>query len=126
MLNGSHSLIAYLGQLAGYTYIADAVAAPAIRAAADGLMTVDVPPDLDVPDGFDLDRYRGDLLARYANPALYYRTAQVAMDGSQKLAVRLWATSADRRAAGQTPVFAALGLAAWMRVVSARRAEDGD
>ncbi|HET9102630.1 MAG TPA: mannitol dehydrogenase family protein [Solirubrobacteraceae bacterium] len=125
MLNGSHSLIAYLGQLSGHAYVADAVAAAGIRAAAEGLMTVDVPPDLDVPDGFDLDHYRGELLARFANPALHYRTAQVAMDGSQKLPMRLWATSADRRAAGQTPVFAALGLAAWMRVVSARLAEDG-
>ena len=47
------------------------------------------------------------------------------MDGSQKLPQRLLGTIRDRRATGAEPRFAALGVAAWMRFVSARRS-DGD
>jgi fructuronate reductase len=32
MLNGSHSTIAYLGYLSGFTYVSEAIAHPAIRA----------------------------------------------------------------------------------------------
>jgi fructuronate reductase len=61
---------------------------------------------------------------RFANPALGYTTLQVAMDGSQKLPQRLLGTIADRRAAGDRPVWALLVLAAWMRFVRGR-ADDG-
>ena len=47
------------------------------------------------------------------------------MDGSQKLPMRLLGTIADRRRAGAEPVAASLGVAAWMRFVSARRSDSG-
>jgi fructuronate reductase len=125
MLNGSHSLLAYLGQLADCELVSDAVADDGLRAAATGLMASDVAPTLNVPDGVDLAGYQHDLLARFANPALRHRTAQIAMDGSQKLPQRLLGTIRDRRRAGAEPALAALGVAAWMRYVSARRSDSG-
>jgi fructuronate reductase len=47
------------------------------------------------------------------------------MDGSQKLPQRLLDTIRDRRRAGAEPRAAALGVAAWMRFVSARRTDAG-
>ncbi|HEY2440144.1 MAG TPA: mannitol dehydrogenase family protein [Solirubrobacteraceae bacterium] len=126
LLNGSHSTIAYLGALAGCELIADAVApgtpfAPLIRR----LMADDVAPTLRVPAGFDLDAYEDEVVERFANPALRYRTLQVASDGSQKLPQRLLATALDRRRTGALPGLAALGVAAWMRFVSVRCSDAG-
>jgi len=47
------------------------------------------------------------------------------VDGSQKLPQRLLATVLDRRAASAEAALATLGLAAWMRFVSARRSDAG-
>jgi fructuronate reductase len=125
MLNGSHSMLAYLGVLADYELVSDAVRSDGLRAAVAGLMAVDVPPTLVLPDGFDLDAYQRELMRRYANPALRHRTAQITMDGSQKLPQRLLGTVRDRRQAGAEPTLAALAVAAWMRFVSVRRSDSG-
>ena len=125
MLNGSHSMLAYLGVLADRELVSDAVGSEALRAGVAGLMHVDVPPTLVLPTGLDLDAYERDLMRRYANPALRHRTQQITMDGSQKLPQRLLGTVRDRRRAGAEPRFAALAVAAWMRFVSARRSDSG-
>lgn len=117
MLNGSHSTMAYLGYLAGYQYVSEAVADPAIHKLIHGLMTEEVMPTLPMPRA-DLERYRDQLLERFANPALKHRTWQIAMDGSQKLPQRLLGTIRDRLAKGQGIDRLALGVAAWMRYVT--------
>jgi fructuronate reductase len=117
MLNGSHSTMAYLGYLAGYQYVSDAVADPAIHQLIHGLMADEVMPTLPMPRA-DLERYRDRLLERFANPALKHRTWQIAMDGSQKLPQRLLGTIRDRLAKGQGIERLALGVAAWMRYVT--------
>ncbi len=124
MLNGGHSTIAYLGALAGYEFVADAVGGP-LLAVVRGLMSGEVAPTLEVPEGFDLAAYQEDLLRRFANRALRHRTLQIAMDGSQKLPQRLLATVLDRRSAGAEATLATLGVAGWMRFVSARRSDAG-
>jgi fructuronate reductase len=114
MLNGSHSTMAYLGYLAGYQYVNEAIADPAIRTLIHGLMTEEAMPTLPM-DKAELGRYRDQLLDRFANPALKHRTWQIAMDGSQKLPQRLLGTISDRLAANQPITRLALGVAAWMR-----------
>ncbi len=126
MLNGAHSALAYLGALAGCDTIATTMAHDAFADVAQRLMHDDARPTLDPPPaGIDLDEYEQQLLDRFANPALRHRTVQIAMDGSQKLPQRLLATLRDRRAAGESPRWAALAVAAWMRWVWADRADDG-
>jgi fructuronate reductase len=125
LLNGPHSALAYLGALAGHEHVSDAMADPRFAAFTRGLMDVDVTPTLAVPDGFDLGRYREELLERFANPALRHRTTQIAMDGSQKLPQRLLGTIRDRRAAGAEPRHAVLAVAAWMRFVSTGASDAG-
>jgi fructuronate reductase len=117
MLNGSHSTLAYLGYLAGYQYVSDAIGDPVFRNLIHGLMTEEVIPTLSQPEA-DLETYRDALLARFANPALKHRTWQIAMDGSQKLPQRLLGTIRERLAQGAVPRRAALGVAAWMRYVT--------
>lgn len=118
LLNGSHSALAYLGGLAGYELVSDACASGDFRRFVRDFMDVDVTPTLRAPTGFDLTGYKASLLERFANPALRHRTAQIAMDGSQKLPYRLLSTVRSRLAQGQEPRHASLAVAAWMRYLS--------
>ncbi len=125
VVNGAHSALAYLGGLAGHEYIATAAADPDLAGYVTRLLAEDVAPSLEPPAGVDLAAYQERQLPRFANPALRHRTAQVAMDGSQKLPQRLLGTIRDRYAAGAEPVWAALAVAAWMRHVATGLAGDG-
>ena len=118
LLNGAHSCLAYLGYLAGYETVSDAMADPNMAAYIRRLMDDEATPTLDVPPGTDLTAYKDALIERFRNPALKHRTWQIAMDGSQKLPQRLLGTVRDRLAAGQPIDGLALGIAAWMRYVS--------
>ena len=117
LLNGAHSMLAYLG--AGFTYVSDAI--DVLGDPVRRYMDEDASPTLDVPPGFDLEAYKSSLLERFANPALRHRIAQIAMDGSQKLPQRLLGVVRDRLAAGAEPRWAALAVAAWMRHVQTAR-----
>jgi fructuronate reductase len=123
LLNGSHSSIAYLGQLAGWNTIADVISQPELAAHIAALMN-EIATTLRLPASVDPAAYRTALLTRFANPALRHRTAQIAMDGSQKLPQRLFAPALDRIAAGQAAPRIALGVAAWLRFLQGK-ADDG-
>ena len=83
MLNGSHSLIAYAGCLAGYKTIAEAIADQRIARLVKRYMLQEALPTLQ-PVDIDLEVYAQSLLDRFANASLKHQTIQVAMDGSQK------------------------------------------
>ena len=116
-LNGTHSILAYLGYLAGYETIAETVADPAFAKLINALWASEITPTVPQPEGEDLSAYCAALLTRYQNPAIRHRTWQIAMDGSQKLPQRLLATAADNLAAGRDIPGLALGVAGWMRYV---------
>ncbi len=115
LLNGSHSALAYLGALAGYERIDQAIAEPDFALLVRRLMDEEVTSTLESPPGVDLAAYKATLIARFANPALGHRTRQVAMDGTQKLPLRLLPAIRARLNAGQRVRFLALVVAAWMR-----------
>jgi fructuronate reductase len=114
LLNGSHSALAYLGFLGGHETIGDCVADPVYRRFVQGLWADEIIPVTPTPAGTDLQAYAASLLARYDNPAIRHRTAQIAMDGSQKLPQRLLGTIRDRLARGLPFPRLALAVAAWM------------
>jgi fructuronate reductase len=117
MLNGSHSTLAYLGYLAGYKFVSEAISDTSFHTLVTKFMTEEVMGTLPKDLG-DLGAYRDALLHRFANPALKHRTWQIAMDGSQKLPQRLLGTIRDRLAHDRSMARAALGVAAWMRYVT--------
>ena len=123
MLNGSHSAIAYLGQLVGWRRVSDAIADRSLAAFIEGLMR-EAAATLPTPPQVDLAAYGRALIARFANPALKHQTAQIARDGSQKLPMRLFAIAAARGAQGLTSPHVALAVAAWLRFLRGC-AEDG-
>jgi fructuronate reductase len=115
LLNGAHSAIAYLGVQAGWATVDVAMAQPALARFVEALLRDEVAPTL-APSlaGTDVGAYVGQLLQRFANPALGHRTLQIAMDGSQKLPQRWLNTVRDRLAAGAPIERLALALAAWV------------
>jgi fructuronate reductase len=118
LLNGSHSMLAYLGCLAGYETVSDVMAdANFARLVAD-LMEKESAPTLDASRTGDLTPYIRELIARFRNPALRHSTRQIAMDGSQKLPQRLLGTIRARLAQGAPIERLAFGVAAWMRYVT--------
>jgi fructuronate reductase len=64
--------------------------------------------------GVDLAVYREQLIARFANPAIAHRTAQIAMDGSQKLPQRIFMPAMDAIAAGGDADAFAYVTALWL------------
>jgi len=114
MLNGSHSLLAYVGLLAGHETVFDAISDGALAHFIERYMTEEAAPTLDLPVGIDLSVYAHDLKARFANDSLQHRLRQIAMDGSQKLPQR-WLLGAQQLLDdGRGLTCTALGIAAWI------------
>jgi fructuronate reductase len=124
LLNGAHSSLAYLGSLLGIETVADAMRHPILAGFVDVLMRDDILPSLALPRGLDGSRYVDAIRARFANPAVHHRLAQIAWDGSQKLPVRLFGTISDALAAGRPIGRLCLPVAAWMHFVR-RQARTG-
>jgi fructuronate reductase len=114
LLNGAHSMLAYLGALAGHKYVHQVIALPQYQALIDQLWD-EVETTLPQTRGLDIPAYRARLLDRFANAALQHRTAQIAMDGSQKLPQRIVAPLRERLARGLESPVLTLAIAAWMR-----------
>ncbi|RBI69648.1 mannitol dehydrogenase family protein [Vreelandella sulfidaeris] len=114
MLNGSHSLLAYLGALAGIETVYEGVNNAELRSLLRRYMLEEAAPTLEMPEGIDLDAYADSLLARFANDSLRHRLQQIAMDGSQKLPQRWLSGALERSTAGQASPCVALGVATWI------------
>jgi fructuronate reductase len=117
-VNAAHSLIAYLGLLAGLETIADAVAREWIEAAARAFLEREMAPSLIVPDGVDITQYLDDVIERFRNPRLRYACAQVASDGSLKLPNRVGRALDCTLAAGRDCTLTALLFAAYLAVMT--------
>lgn len=125
LLNGSHSALAYLGSLAGFRFVHQAIEDADFGAFIVYLMRSELAPTLDPVPSLDLAAYRVALLNRFANPALAHRLLQIAMDGSQKLPQRLLEPAAIRLRSDQSMQGIALVVAAWMRFATGRGENGG-
>jgi fructuronate reductase len=117
LLNGSHSLLAYLGLLTGRSLIAEAVTDPLIAEAAWQLGE-EYLPTLHIPDELDIGAYRKGLFERFRNHRLGHRTTQVGSDGSLKLAQRVPEAALWHLDRGHTPSALALLVAAWIQCLA--------
>lgn len=112
LLNGAHSLLAYVGSSRGLTTVAAAISDATCRDWVQQWWD-EASIGLDLP-GETLLAYRAQLLERWANPRIEHRLAQIAADGSQKLPVRVLPVLRLRRAAGDLPIVSVTIIAAWI------------
>ncbi|WP_415919073.1 mannitol dehydrogenase family protein [Tateyamaria sp. SN6-1] len=115
MLNGAHSYLAYAGTLAGHVFVHEAVADPVLRHGAAALMAEAAETLPDAVRGQAAD-YARALLRRFDNPNLHHRLRQIAMDGSQKMPIRIAQTIVARH--GPSPALQA-AVTAWIDFVRA-------
>lgn len=87
MLNGSHSFLAYNGSLAGYEFIYQCMQNVRLKQVTKKLM-LEQSTSLKKGLSVDINSYIDLLLQRFSNQNIKHKTAQIAMDGSQKLPQR--------------------------------------
>lgn len=123
MLNGSHSMLAYSGYLAGHVYVRDVMRDAALSRLVARHMAA-AARTLKPAAGLDPQSYTDSLLARFRNPGIAHTTYQIAMDGSQKLPQRIFAPALQAATSGQPIEAFAFATAAWIRYLSGRH-DDG-
>ena len=114
LLNGTHSLIAYLGALRGVATIPEAIGMPRIEDAARTVMRGEYEPSVEVPSGVDVRAYETELFERWGNSALGHRTSQVGSDGSVKLRQRIPEPAMLALDDGRMPHLIALTVAGYL------------
>ncbi|WP_435527643.1 mannitol dehydrogenase family protein [Microbacterium aurantiacum] len=110
MLNGAHTALAALGQVRGHEVVSTAIDDPVCRAVVESLWDDDA---RQLP-GFDLADYRAALIDRFRNPRIEHRLAQIALDSTTKIRLRIVPVARAERAAGRDAVGCAAAIAAWM------------
>jgi fructuronate reductase len=121
LLNGSHSLLAYLGYLAGYEFVHEVMADENLGRLLRLYMDCQAQPTLRIPAGFDIQSYKYSLCQRFANAALNHRTSQIAQDGSQKIPQRWLATVRELSDRGEPTRLLAMAVAGWIRYLGGYR-----
>jgi fructuronate reductase len=111
VLNAAHSALAYLGLARGRTYVREAIADPELAGLLDALVATEIAPaltELPVRD------YWAGVRRRFANPAVDHRLDQIAQDGAQKLAQRIFPLIVAAVRAGRPAERLAQVVHAWM------------
>ncbi len=123
LLNGAHSMVAYLGQVAGLEFVRDVMAVPELAALVRRHMET-AAASLDPVPGISIPDYIDELCARFENPAIAHKTLQIAMDGTEKLPPRLLEAATELVASGGQWQSYAFAVASWMAFVRASETLD--
>ncbi|MFC8521448.1 MULTISPECIES: mannitol dehydrogenase family protein [Micrococcaceae] len=115
LLNGAHSILAYLGLLRGHKTVAEALSDCICRDAVEEFW---VEASRHLPVNLGIAEYRSALLERFGNSRIAHHLAQIAMDGTTKLRMRALPVLAAERAAGRSGDGAARMIAAWLAYIS--------
>ncbi len=115
LLNASHQALCYLGYLAGYRYAHEVCADPLFTRFLRGYMDREAAPTLRPVPGVDLEAYKDELIARFANPEIRDTLARLCAESSDRIPKWLVPVIALQLRAGGEVRRSALVLAAWAR-----------
>jgi len=121
VLNTAHSALAYLGLPRGHTFVRQAIADPGLANFLDALMAGEIAPAL-AP--LDVARYWHSVKARFENPMIDHRLAQIAEDGSLKLPQRLFPMLLDNAHHGRGIGGMAAIVRAWLDLMATTPSRD--
>lgn len=117
MLNGSHSFLAYNGSLAGYEFIYQCMEDPQFREITRQLMINEQGKTLNPELTINIVEYSESMLERFANRNVQHRTAQIAMDGSQKLPQRVVTSWRKLHEGNNSNKILSLLIAGWLHYI---------
>ncbi|GHT65941.1 mannitol dehydrogenase [Spirochaetia bacterium] len=115
LLNGSHSALAYLSYLMGYTDVADAASDSLMQKFLRRHYMEEVTPTVPPVPGIDLTEYKDTLIRRFANRAIGDAVLRLAEDGSQKIPNFVLKPLAAAIRSGSNYNAIAFALAGWAR-----------
>jgi fructuronate reductase len=114
LLNGTHSMIAYLGALDGRETIPESRAQEFVARAAKNVLYEEYLPTLTVPAQVDADVYIAQLFDRWSNSVLADATSRVGSNGTVKLPQRITEPAHFHLARGVMPEYLCLTVAAFL------------
>ena len=120
LLNGTHCAIAYLGLLAGYEKIDEAMSDPILGPYLEQLMHQEIAPLLPAVRGIDIGDYCATTLERFRNPNISDRLARLASRGSGKMPAYLLPSLHEAIAAGRPHTLLMLAVAGWARYLQGK------
>ncbi|SOC49731.1 mannitol 2-dehydrogenase [Blastococcus aggregatus] len=115
LLNGSHQAMAYLGTLAGHTYMHDVCQDPLFRRFLHAYMDEEATPTLAPVPGIDLDSYKADLIGRFATPTMRDPLARLGAESSDRIPKFLLPVLRANLASGGEIRCSVAVLAGWAR-----------
>lgn len=118
ILNGTHSALAYLGQLLNKESIFNAINDVKLELFIEKMIKEEIIPSLKKVDGIDLIDYAQVIIKRYKNSNIEHKTIQICMDGSQKLPQRWLETLKYLLEHNKTYDCFAFALASWIKFTS--------
>ncbi|WP_156761475.1 mannitol dehydrogenase family protein [Microbacterium karelineae] len=110
LLNGAHTILASAGPRRGHASVAAAMGDDAVRGLVEAFWDEaerHLPAELDAP------AYREALAARFLNPRIEHRLAQIARDSEIKVRARILPVLRREREAGRDAAGCLAALAAW-------------
>lgn len=117
MLNGSHSMLAYVGFHCGYKYVRDVMQNEALVQLIKRQMR-SAQTTLDAIEDVDFSLYAEVLIDRFRNPSIAHETFQIAMDGSEKMPQRIFDPAFSGKLSAELKRAYVFATAAWLRHIS--------
>lgn len=113
LLNASHSAMGYLGALAGYTYVHEAVQDPLFKTFIEQFMEEATPVVPEIP-GTSVAEYKGVLIHRFSNPTIKDQLARICSEGSAKMPKFVLASISELLKLGRSIDLLSLVVAGWI------------
>ncbi len=89
ILNASHSALAYIGHLLGYTYVHEAINDKICYKFISNFLDKEVIPTIDTKKNFNINEFKNIVLKRFKNTFIEDRLLRIAIDGSYKIPIRI-------------------------------------
>jgi mannitol 2-dehydrogenase len=113
LLNGAHSVLAYLAALRGYDQVHTAMSDPLLSRYVRAFLDDEAAPTLPAVPGIDVEDYKTTIIGRFSNGAIADQISRLCRDGSAKLPKFVLPTLRDQLRRGGPIGLSALGLAGW-------------
>ena len=118
LFNGVHSTLAYIGEVEGIEFVANAIVHPTIAPFIQALQEREMVPSIAETGGIDLVSYGATIRKRISNPTLRHRAHQIAMDGSQKMQQRIFDGANELASQGKSAALHQAAIAIWIHFLA--------